>query len=233
MSPSGRSREISTTTGPTWCSSCRLTRTAALVDLTRRLPATPEGGAGLPTSACSDRVRWAGSTRLFFVANSTDLAAAGERLAADGANVRVRGLEGWHRYRGNMRDLLDLNRVALDRLSVTIPPVACENERTEAVVCAWIRAPWSGQRNIGPTVIGPGATVDRAYIGPYTSIGAGARIEGTEIERSIVAQGASLMHVGVRLASSFVGRDARVFRDFSLPRALRLQVGAGDEIALC
>jgi hypothetical protein len=30
-----------------------------------------------------------------------------------------------------------------------------------------------------------------------------------------------------------VGREARVFRDFSMPRAMRLQVGDGDEVALC
>ena len=72
-----------------------------------------------------------------------------------------------------------------------------------------------------------------AYVGPYTSIGAGARIEGTEIERSIVSPGASVTHVGGRLVASLIGCDARVFRDFSLPRAMRLRVGDGDEIALC
>jgi hypothetical protein len=41
------------------------------------------------------------------------------------------------------------------------------------------------------------------------------------------------MHVGSRLVSSVVGRDARVFRDFSVPRAVRLRVGDGTEIALC
>jgi hypothetical protein len=41
------------------------------------------------------------------------------------------------------------------------------------------------------------------------------------------------MHVGGRLVASVVGRDARVFRDFSLPRALRLRVGDGTEVALC
>jgi hypothetical protein len=41
------------------------------------------------------------------------------------------------------------------------------------------------------------------------------------------------MHVGTRLVSSLVGRGAHVFRDFSLPRAMRLCVGEGDEVALC
>ncbi len=44
---------------------------------------------------------------------------------------------------------------------------------------------------------------------------------------------ASVLHVGGRLVASIVGRHARVFRDFSVPRALRLQVGDGDEVALC
>jgi glucose-1-phosphate thymidylyltransferase len=82
-------------------------------------------------------------------------------------------------------------------------------------------------------VIGPDAQIAHAYIGPYTSIGAGARIEGAEIERSIVAAGASITHVGGRLVASVVGRDARIFRDFSLPRALRLRVGDGTVVALC
>jgi glucose-1-phosphate thymidylyltransferase len=72
-----------------------------------------------------------------------------------------------------------------------------------------------------------------AYIGPYTSIGSGATIEGAEIERSIISPDASIQHVGERIVSSLVGRGARVFRDFSVPRAMRLQVSAGDEVALC
>ena len=86
---------------------------------------------------------------------------------------------------------------------------------------------------VGPAVVGPHAQISDAYIGPYTSIGAGARIEGAEIERSIIAAGASIVHVGSRIVASVVGRDARVFRDFSLPRAFRPRVGDGTEIALC
>jgi glucose-1-phosphate thymidylyltransferase len=86
---------------------------------------------------------------------------------------------------------------------------------------------------VGPVVIGPRAQVTDAYVGPYTSIGSEARIEGAEIERSIISPGACVMHVGARLVSSLVGRGAHVFRDFSLPRAMRLRVAEGDEIALC
>jgi glucose-1-phosphate thymidylyltransferase len=86
---------------------------------------------------------------------------------------------------------------------------------------------------IGPAIVGPGALVVESYIGPYTSIGAHAHIEGAEVERSIILAGASIMHVGGRLVASVVGRDARVARDFSLPRAMRLTVGDGGEVVLC
>ena len=72
---------------------------------------------------------------------------------------------------------------------------------------------------VGPTVIGLGACIADAYIGRYTSIDAGVRVEGVEIEGPIIAAGASITHVGGRLLSSVLARDARVFSDFSLPRA--------------
>jgi glucose-1-phosphate thymidylyltransferase len=162
-----------------------------------------------------------------------DLAAAGRRLAADGARVRLRPVDGWHRYRGHGRDLLALNRVALDRLAGSIPSSARPSNRFEGRVLIDRTATVRSSMITGPVVIGPHATVVDAYLGPYTSIGAGARVEGAEIERSIVAPGASVMHIGGRLVSSLVGRDARIYRDFSLPRALRLWVGEGDEVALC
>jgi glucose-1-phosphate thymidylyltransferase len=86
---------------------------------------------------------------------------------------------------------------------------------------------------VGPVVIGPGATVTDAYIGPYTAIGEDAHIEGAEIERSIISSGASVAHVGTRLTASVVGHNARLFRDFSLPRALRLRIGDGAVVGLC
>ena len=86
---------------------------------------------------------------------------------------------------------------------------------------------------VGPVIVGPGALVQDSYIGPYTSIGAGVHIEGAEIEHSIILPRASITHIGGRLVGSVVGCDARVFRDFSLPRALRLNVGDGGEVALC
>lgn len=162
-----------------------------------------------------------------------DLVGASERLAAGGAHVRVERVDGWRRYRGDGHDLLELNRVVLDRLAGSVPEWMVGSNRIEGRVCIDPTAEVSDSVIIGPTVIGPGAMINQAYIGAYTSIGAGARIEGVEIERSIVSSGARVSHVGVRIVSSLIGRDVRIFKDFSLPRALRLWIGDRDEVALC
>jgi glucose-1-phosphate thymidylyltransferase len=162
-----------------------------------------------------------------------DLETVGRQLARWGVNVRHESVEGWHRYSGFGAELLNLNRVALDRTVRAVPPRLLAGNQIDGNVRIDPTALVRSSTIVGPTVIGPGATVSDAYVGPYTSIGAGARIEGAEIERSIVSPGASVLNIGSRLTSSLVGRNTRVFRDFSLPRAVRLWVGEGDEVALC
>ena len=84
----------------------------------------------------------------------------------------------------------------------------------------------------GPVAIGPRARITNAYIGPYTSIGAGVRIDCVEIEHSIVLDRARLRFIGTRIEGSVIGPDARVTRDFRIPAAIRLSVGAGAEVAI-
>ena len=173
--------------------------------------------------------RTAGRGRL----TGKDLESVGRQLATLGASVRREPVAGWHRYSGCGAELLNLNRVALDRTVRAVPARARAGNQIEGNVRIDPTALVRTSTVVGPTVIGAGAIVTDAYVGPYTSIGAGARIEGAEIERSIVSPGASVLNVGPRLTSSLVGSGTRVFRDFSLPRAVRLWIGEGDEVALC
>jgi glucose-1-phosphate thymidylyltransferase len=162
-----------------------------------------------------------------------DLTMIAERIAHEGGSFHVRRANAWRRYTGDPLDLLELNQIALDRLESNASGPNQHGNRIEGRVQIHQSASVRSSVIVGPTVIGPGVSIANAYIGPYTSVGAGARIEGAEIERSIISAGASVMHIGLRLVASVVGRDARVFRDFSLPRALRLRVGDGTEVALC
>ena len=173
------------------------------------------------------------STATWRAGEDTDLTIVAKRIEAAGGGVHVVPVSDWRRYAGNPLDLLELNRIALDRLETDFQPASNNGNRIEGRVSIHELASVQASVLVGPAVIGAGARITDAYIGPYTSIGAGARLEGVEVERSIIASGASITHVGGRLVASVVGRDARIFRDFSLPRALRLQVGEGSVVALC
>ncbi len=160
-----------------------------------------------------------------------DLTSVGAQLQAGGGNVQVQLVCAWRSFAGDAPDLLELNRMALDRLETDARRPQSDGNRIEGRVQVAASALVRSSVIIGPTVIGPDARIVDAYIGPYTAIGAGACVEGAEIERSIIAAGASVMHVGGRMEGSVVGRDSRIFRDFSLPRALRVRGGDGTEVA--
>ena len=162
-----------------------------------------------------------------------DLGALASGLARCGARVGVQRVDGWSRFAGRACELLELNRLVLDDLAPDFGTEAdLRDTRVEGRVDIHPTARITSSLVRGPAVIGAEATVTDAFIGPYTAVGPGARIEGAEIEHSIVFPEAEVLHVGARLESSVVGRAARVARDFSLPRALRLHLGDGASVVL-
>jgi glucose-1-phosphate thymidylyltransferase len=162
-----------------------------------------------------------------------DLAAVAERLVDLGGRLGVESVDGWRGNSGRMVDLLELNRIALDALPLARADVCDAGSRIEGNVQVHPTACVQASSIVGPAVIGAGALVLDSYLGPYTSIGADVHVEGAEVERSIILPGARITHIGGRMVGSVVGRRARVFRNFALPRALRLNVGEDDEVALC
>jgi glucose-1-phosphate thymidylyltransferase len=166
------------------------------------------------------------------VGGELELGDAIELLRAGRQRVEEREAGRWWRYDGSAESLLEGNRIVLDELSGTEPPpgvVASDvNGRVEIHPTARVRS--SMVR--GPAIIGAGAEVIDAYVGPYTSLGESTVVEGAEIEDSIVLPGGSLRFVSERLQHSVLGRNAKLFRDFGIPKAVRLVAGDGTEIAL-
>ena len=81
-------------------------------------------------------------------------------------------------------------------------------------------------------MIGGGAELIDTFIGPYSAIGPAARLEGAEVDHSIVLSGAAIHHLGHRIEASVVGAGAQVARDFGMPTAVRLQVGRYSTVML-
>jgi glucose-1-phosphate thymidylyltransferase len=161
-----------------------------------------------------------------------ELNALAERVNQVGGRVRVRRARGWWRFGRGTDAALDGNRFALEALGEGSPRGEVIDSRIQGAVSIHPSARVESSIVRGPAVIGAGVRLRDAYVGPYTSIGNDVVIEGAEIEHSIVMPGASIHHLGGRLEASVIGPSARVFRAFSLPRALRLTVGRGAEVSL-
>ncbi len=162
-----------------------------------------------------------------------DFAAITEQVARGGGSTRIWAAHRWRDFTGDALDLLDMNRAILDRLSSDATARPGDRNRFEGKIAIHPTARVRLSTIIGPVIIGADAVISDSYIGPHTAIAERVRVEGVELERSIVLADASVLYVGARLVASIIGRNARIFRDFSMPRALRLQVSDGDELALC
>jgi glucose-1-phosphate thymidylyltransferase len=153
-------------------------------------------------------------------------------LRARGSRVRVQTIDGCLPCHGGEDALLEGNRRMLERLGRSVDPSAFPTCEFQGAVQVHPNAVLEDCLIRGPVVIGPDCWLSNAYVGPYTSIGAGVRIDGAQIEYSILLDGAQLAYVGPRLESSVIGRGARIGRSFGLPAAMRVSVGDGAQITL-
>jgi len=84
----------------------------------------------------------------------------------------------------------------------------------------------------GPAIIGSGARVVHAYVGPYTSIGNGCSLEYCEIENSIVLENSTIAHVDGRIEASLIGKNVKICRTHRKPAAYRFMLGDNSEVGI-
>ena len=84
----------------------------------------------------------------------------------------------------------------------------------------------------GPAIIGAGAVLRDAYIGPYTAVGRHCTVEGAEVEHSILLEGSAVRGLDGRMESSLLGRGVTISRDERQPRAYRFMVGDNSDISI-
>jgi glucose-1-phosphate thymidylyltransferase len=161
-----------------------------------------------------------------------EIAAAADRLAAAGGSVELRPVHDWWRFRQRPDAVLQANRFFLAGLRGGPTDAWLEDSDLQGPVHADPTARLTSTTVRGPVMIGPGVDIRDSYIGPYTSIGPDVIIENAEVEHSVILEGASIRHLGGRLEASVVGPRARIFRDFRLPRAVRVNIGEDAEIAI-
>ncbi len=138
---------------------------------------------------------------------------------------------GWWKDTGRLDDLLEANRLVLDRLEARVQGELVDSSCDGRVVVEpGARLERSTVR--GPAVIGAGARLVDCYVGPYTAIGEGCTIERAEVEHSILLSGSSVTGLEGRMESSLLGRNVKIGRGSGQPRAYRFMVGDNSEIGI-
>lgn len=124
-------------------------------------------------------------------------------------DVRSTTISGYWKDTGNVTDMLEVNRSVLE----TVQPLVAGEVDDVSEIIGRVRieagAKVSGSRIVGPVIVGAKSVISDSYVGPFTSISDGCRIEDSEIEYSIVLRDSSLTGVR-RVAASLIGRNVEV-----------------------
>jgi glucose-1-phosphate thymidylyltransferase len=140
-------------------------------------------------------------------------------------------VRGWWKDTGRLDDMLEANRLILDTLVRRIDG-ELDSAQIDGRVVVEAGARLERATVRGPAIIGSGAVVRDAYIGPYTAVGRNCLIEGAEVEHSILLEGSSVRNLDGRMESSLLGRDVAISRGDRQPRAYRFMVGDKSEIGI-
>ncbi len=152
-------------------------------------------------------------------------------LVDQGLRVEPHIVQGWWKDTGRLDDMLEANRLVLDTIERRIDGTLTDSAVDGRVV---IEEGAILERTTvrGPAIIGAGARLVDAYIGPYTAIGERCVVERAEVEHAIMLEGSSVRDLDARMESSLLGRDVTIARSLGQPRAYRFLVGDRSDIGI-
>jgi glucose-1-phosphate thymidylyltransferase len=154
-----------------------------------------------------------------------------QHLVDTGRRVEPHVVQGWWKDTGRLEDMLEANRLVLDTMPARVEGELVDSQ-VEGRVIVEAGAVLTRCTVRGPAVIGAGARLTDAYVGPYTAIGEDCVVERAEVEHSILLAGSKVIHLDGRMESSLLGRNVVIGRDDRQPRAYRFLVGDNSEIGI-
>jgi len=147
--------------------------------------------------------------------------------------VQARQLQNWWLDTGKKTDLLEANRIILDTRLESIQAGTVDSQsqvigrvsigQNSQIINSTIR---------GPVVIGDNCYVENSFIGPYTSIGDQVKLQDTDIEHSVVLEGASIIGISQRIVDSIIGQRAKLELAPQRPKALRFMIGDDSHVEI-
>ncbi|MBI3049497.1 MAG: glucose-1-phosphate thymidylyltransferase [Acidobacteria bacterium] len=164
--------------------------------------------------------------------NEPEITDAIQDLIDRGLTVRPHIVDGWWKDTGKLEDMLEANRLILDTYERRIEGTVDAESRIEGKVIIEPGAVVERSVIRGPAIIGRGARIIHAYVGPFTSIMNDVEIQDSEIEHSIVLEGSSVRDLANRVIDSLIGKNVRIYRMPVKPVAYRFMLGDNSEVGI-
>jgi glucose-1-phosphate thymidylyltransferase len=155
--------------------------------------------------------------------NELEITDAIQWLIDSGYGVGWTKVEGWWKDTGKPEDILEANRLILDDLTSRINEKVMGEIRGRVAIYKGTKI---NENSVikGPALIGRDCVIKDSYIGPYTSIGNKCEIINSEVEDSVVMDGAKLLYAE-NVVDSIIGRGAVIEKDKTLPKGGKYIIG--------
>jgi glucose-1-phosphate thymidylyltransferase len=155
-----------------------------------------------------------------------------QRMIDSGRKVQSTAITGYWKDTGNVADMLEVNRRVLEGIEPGVCGDVDEGSELIGRVVIEAGAQVARSRVVGPVIIGTRTRVLGSYVGPFTSVAADCTITNSELEYSILLEGASVRGVK-RIEASLIGHNVEVTPSPAVPRAHRLVLGDHSKVQIC
>jgi glucose-1-phosphate thymidylyltransferase len=162
--------------------------------------------------------------------NELEITDAIQHLIDKGRTVHHHIIQGWWKDTGKLDDILEANRMVLSRVRRSIAGSVDAKTKIEGDVVVGEGTEVVDSILRGPLCLGRRCRIERAYVGPFTSIHDDVRIRNSEIEHSIVLERCTIEDIPVRIEASLIGKEARIQRSQRKPSAYRFMVGDSSAV---
>jgi glucose-1-phosphate thymidylyltransferase len=147
-------------------------------------------------------------------------------------NVRPRIMRGWWMDTGKQADMLEVNRLVLDRLERKVEGIVDRDSAVTGKVEIGKTAEVINSVVRGPVVIGEHCRIVNSYVGPFTSINHHCTITNSEIEHSIVLENSEILDIEGRIEDSLIGRNVVIEKSPIKPKAYKLLLGDNSRVGI-
>ncbi|WP_414752655.1 glucose-1-phosphate thymidylyltransferase [Anabaena sp. CCY 9910] len=156
-----------------------------------------------------------------------------QRLIDDKRQVLACNLYGWWLDTGKKDDLLEANRLILDTCLTTsnLGEVDAKSQIIGRVQIG-VNSQIINCTIRGPVVIGDNCYLENCFLGPYSSIANNTTLIDSDLEHSVILEGAKISGIDQRIIDSVIGQRAQLTIAPRRPKALRFLIGDDCQIEL-